>query len=247
MSSSALTNSDRKYWAPIDSLVNWLAEKIPEGAKVLEIGPGYAPFPKATIFVDQRELPNIPADQQVRIDMAKQPLPFDDKSFDFVYCRHVLEDMYNPFPLMNEMSRVAKAGYIETPSPLTEIARGVDGSSPPFRGYHHHHYIVWAHEGQLRFVAKYPFIEYIRFTEEDIIKSLAEGPKYWNTHYLWEGKIDWSHRQNGPDYQMVRDYAPMLKDAMDQSKISAGIFWQGKPMKIEIQQGALPSSFSAKP
>jgi hypothetical protein len=44
---------------------------------------------------------------------------------------HMLEDMYNPFPICAEMSRVAKAGYVETPSPVAELCRGVDGDKPP--------------------------------------------------------------------------------------------------------------------
>jgi hypothetical protein len=65
-----------------------------------------------------------------------------------------MEDMGNPFLLIKEMERVAKAGYIETPSPIAEMGRGVDGSSPPFRGYHHHRFVVWVHEGELRFVVQ---------------------------------------------------------------------------------------------
>lgn len=234
MSSSALTQQDRKAWAPVDSVVQWLADRIPDGAKVLEIGPGYAPFPKATHFVDNKPLPNIPADKMTAIDVASWPLPFPDKEFDFIYCRHVIEDMYNPFLLISEMSRVGKSGYIETPSPVAELCRGIDGASPPFRGYHHHRFITWVHEGKLKLVSKYPFIEYLRFTEEDITKSLREGPRDWNTNYLWEGEIQFQHLQNGPDFDMIRDYAALLKNAMDISRVSAGLFWTGIPDKVKV-------------
>ncbi len=240
MSSSALTNTDKKHWAPIDSVVKWLADQIPSDAKVLEIGPGFVPFPKANFFVDYRDLPHIHKDQKVSIDLNRSQLPFADKTFDFVYCRHVIEDMTNPFLLLSEMERVAKAGYIETPSPSAEMVRGIDGASPPFRGYHHHHFVVWVHENQLRLVSKYPFVEYLRFTEEDIVNTLREDKKFWNTHYLWKDKIDWVYRQNGYDYIIMRDYAPMLKDAMDQSRIASGMFWIPIPSKVEIEQSALP-------
>lgn len=241
MSSSALTESDKKFWPPIEPLVKWLANKIPDGAKVLEIGPGFVPFPKANMHVDYRDPPNIPADKKVNVDFSVKPLPFPDKSFDFVYCRHVLEDMYDPFHLIVEMQRVGKSGYIETPSPFAELCRGVDGSSPPFRGYHHHRYIIWVHEGELRFISKYPLIEYIRFTEEDITKALRQGAKFWNTYFLWDDKINFKHLESGPDYVITRDYAAILKSAMDQSQVASGMFWLEVPDKVEIKQGALPS------
>jgi hypothetical protein len=61
-----------------------------------------------------------------KIDPISEKLPFADKEFDFVYSRHVLEDSWNPFALCEEMSRVGKSGYIETPSPIVELGRGVD-------------------------------------------------------------------------------------------------------------------------
>lgn len=245
MSLTALTNADKKYWAPAEPIVQWLANGLPADAKVLEIGPGFVPFPRATMFVDYKDLPNIPADKKISVDLSVDPLPFADKSFDFVYCRHVLEDMYNPFLLLREMERVAKAGYIETPSPIAEMGRGVDGASPPFRGYHHHRFVIWVHEGELRFVSKYPIVEYFRLPEDELTSWLREGPKTWNTHYLWTDKIKFKHHQNGPDFEVTRDYASMLKNAMDQSKISSGIFWLGIPGKVEINQGALPSFTSS--
>ena len=247
MSSSALTQSDKKYWPPIEALIVWLCKKIPEGAKVLEVGPGHVPFPRATAFVDYKKLPELPADKVVSIDMNCEPLPFEDKSFDFVYCRHVIEDMYNPLFLCKEMERVAKAGYIETPSPIAELCRGIDGASPPFRGYHHHHNIVWVHEGELRIIHKYPIVEFIRFSETDITNWLREGPKFWNTYYLWEDKISPKYLQSGPDYVITRDYSAILKNAMDQSTISSGTFWLSVPEKVEIGQGALPNLTSANP
>lgn len=239
-SSTQLTNVDRKWWAPAEQIVKKISDQIPEGATVLEIGPGYVPFPKATMFVDYRDLPNIPAGQKVSIDLCAEKLPFLDKAFDFVYCRHVLEDMYNPFLLLKEMERVAKAGYLETPSPCAELGRGVDGSSPPYRGYHHHRFILWAHEGELRIISKYPFIEYLRFDEAEIITELRKGPVSWNTHFSWTDKINWTHRQNGPDYEMTRDYVMILKDAVDQSKVSSSLFWLGLA-PVTVQQSALPS------
>jgi SAM-dependent methyltransferase len=43
-------------------------------------------------------------------------LPFRDKAFDYVIAFHVLEHSADPVSFLCEMQRVARAGYIETPS-----------------------------------------------------------------------------------------------------------------------------------
>ena len=47
-------------------------------------------------------------------------MPFKDKAFDFVVASHILEHMKDPGSFLNELSRVAKAGYIETPNSIGE-------------------------------------------------------------------------------------------------------------------------------
>ena len=119
--------------------------------------------------------------------MTKEPLPFADKSFDFVYCRHVVEDLYNPFLLLKEMDRVGKAGYIETPSPMCELTKGVDGGNdPPHRGYIHHRSFVWVEDAVLYLVEKATAVEHMAF---DAARLLEANPFLWNTYFLWSGKL----------------------------------------------------------
>ena len=160
---AAPTNQDRKFWLPREEVVVWLTSIIPVDAKVLDIGSGTAPFRRADMFVDWTKPSDIPDHKFQACDIHRNRLPFDDKTFDFVYCRHVLEDLYNPFLIVAEMSRVAKAGYIETPSPLAEVCRGIDGNSPPWRGYHHHRFLIWKRDGILFFLTKYPIHRIFRF------------------------------------------------------------------------------------
>lgn len=209
-----LTQSDVKHWAPIPQVVDYVASLIPEGARVLEVGPGHMPFRRATHFVDYVQRGSLPI---TICDVANDPLPFADKSFEFVYCRHVIEDMYNPFPLIREMSRVGKAGYIETPSPIAELCRGVDGGSPPYRGYHHHRFIVWVQDGQLRLVSKYPMVEYLSFDDDGLTRDLRASPVYWNTVYLWRNVINLKHLQNDLDFDLPQDYGHVLKTAVSRS------------------------------
>ena len=42
-------------------------------------------------------------------------MPFADKTFDYAICSHVLEHVERPDTVIAELTRVAKAGYIEVP------------------------------------------------------------------------------------------------------------------------------------
>jgi hypothetical protein len=218
-----LTQADKKYWAPNLKVLDWLKAKY-AGQKVLDVGPGHAPLSWATQAVDFVEVAGLKC-PFTKVNLAEKPLPFPDKSFDFIYCRHMLEDMYDPFPVIREISRVGKAGYIEMPSPMAEIGRGVDGGSPPYRGYHHHRFIGWVGGDELRLISKYPLIEYLRFDEERIDALLRLGPNYWNTYYLWEGSIKVFHRQNPLNLIFPGEYNVVLTDAMTKSKESTDLFF----------------------
>ena len=58
----------------------------------------------------------------------------------------------------NEITRVCKTGYIETPSPLIEFSTNVDSGDSPYKGYIHHRYFVWSDikTNTLYFLPKYP-------------------------------------------------------------------------------------------
>ena len=71
---------------------------------------------------------------------SSRPFPFPDKYFDFVICSHTLEDVRDPIRVCEEMSRVGKAGYIETPSPLLELTWAADDGH--WAGYVHHRWLV---------------------------------------------------------------------------------------------------------
>lgn len=222
-----LTAADPHHWAPIPAVVEWLTSRLAPDARVLEIGPGHAPFFRADTFVDFAPWPiqGVAPEKLIKCDIATEPLPFEDKSFDFVYARHVLEDMWNPFHLCKEMERVAKAGYIETPSPIAELCRGVDGGAPPYRGYHHHRWVVWNDRETLRFVSKYPVIEYLDIDESRLV-PLLRHPQYWNTYLLWVDHIAACQLQSPLDYDIPRDYRGLLMKAAECSIDSTSALFQ---------------------
>ena len=61
----------------------------------------------------------VPASAKLVVGTVES-LPFQSRSFDYVYASHVLEHVNHPLKASTEIIRVGSAGYIETPSPLLE-------------------------------------------------------------------------------------------------------------------------------
>lgn len=196
--SSMLSHDATKYWFPLEDVIDYLSSKIPNGSRVLEIGPGTVPFKMATHLIDKSfyedKIPERIPKNNIIICDAQDGIPFPNKYFDFIYCRHVLEDLSNPFHLLDEMSRVSKSGYIETPSVRAEICRGIDGQESPWRGYNHHNWFVCNNNGTIEFLKKASIIEYyLNFDEENNDALITNYPMQWNAYYEWDENISWKH------------------------------------------------------
>lgn len=93
---------------------------VPEDALVLEVGAGGNPYPRANVMLDamestiERNEQTLIKDRPLVLGLCEE-LPFKDKSFDFIIASHVLEHTADPVRFLNELMRVGKAGYIETP------------------------------------------------------------------------------------------------------------------------------------
>jgi len=144
-----------------------ILERLHDDDLVLDVGGGASPFPRADWVLDlmdyeQRGLYGAPPDPGrerfgpdtwVRRDMcAREPWPFADRQFDFAICSHTLEDVRDPIAVCDELTRVAKAGYIEVPSRLEEQSYGFQG---PWTGWGHHHWLVDLVGDELVFVFKH--------------------------------------------------------------------------------------------
>ncbi|HEX3387297.1 MAG TPA: class I SAM-dependent methyltransferase [Mucilaginibacter sp.] len=100
---------------------------IGRAERVLEVGGGHNPNPRSNVVVDKFTDTNYHRSGDIKV-LEKQTflqadgesLPFKDKEFDYVICCQVLEHVENPVKFLAEQFRVAKRGYIETPSLLGE-------------------------------------------------------------------------------------------------------------------------------
>lgn len=186
----------RHYWGSNKSVLSIIENKcsVNQYANVLEIGPGVKPFKCATHFIGMNEK----LSEYVSVDIDKDTFPFEDNYFDFIYCRHVMEDIQNPDFAISEMIRTAQhGGYIETPSPMIEITKNVDAFdfSHLSCGYIHHRYIVWSNiqKNEIYFLPKYSFIldqlMKLSDTSAQLINHLINNyPVYWNNYFVFNSQ-----------------------------------------------------------
>lgn len=98
---------------------------VDRDALVLEVGSGGNPYFRANVLLDAYEVTRerhwepLITDRPTVLGFV-ECLPFKDKVFDFVIASHVLEHSKHPDAFLNELQRVAKAGYIEVPDAFME-------------------------------------------------------------------------------------------------------------------------------
>ncbi len=140
---------------------------IPDAALVVDVGGGASPFSRADHVIDGlaydergaldgvevRDDERFGPESWTQLDLCEhKPWPFPDNHFDFATCTHVLEDVRDPVWVSSEISRIAKAGYVETPSRVVEQTLGVE--HPLYAGYYHHRWLVEAVDSGLQFRLK---------------------------------------------------------------------------------------------
>lgn len=100
---------------------------IKRSDRVLEIGSGHNPHPRSNVIVDKYTDSNYHRSGDIKtlkhqqfIQADGENLPFRNNEFDYVICCQVLEHVDNPVQFLAEQFRVARKGFIETPSLIGE-------------------------------------------------------------------------------------------------------------------------------
>lgn len=96
--------------------------EIDPGWRVLDVGSGESPHARADVLLDRFVDDNVHRSGQ-SMDVHDPRLvvgdaldmPFEDHAFAYAIASHVAEHVEDPVQFCREMSRVASAGYIETP------------------------------------------------------------------------------------------------------------------------------------
>ena len=130
-----------------------IAIPVDHRALVLDVGSGDKPHWRADVLLDryvgaehsgQRSGAKEARVDRPLFDADAADMPFADGAFDYVICSHVLEHVERPDLVIAELSRVARAGYIEVPEAAS--AKIVDFPS--------HLWWVTLDDGVLVFTAK---------------------------------------------------------------------------------------------
>lgn len=221
-----IKNNVIQHWSPILEVLEKIEQycKINKYKEICEIGPGYIPFRLATQFIGYNEsIPNY-----IDINIDDNPLPFKDKEMDFIYCRHTMEDIFNPVFAIKEMIRCCKSGYIETPSPLIEITKGVDanrnGYEMKYGGYIHHNSIIWSNieKCEIYILPKLSIvIDHFLYIDNETRNKHIENPYLWNNYFIWKDKepkvILYKNFNKMDDTRYEMNYIHLLSRAVNES------------------------------
>lgn len=218
-----------------------LLSEIPNHARVLDVGGGASPFPRADHVIDAlpfdaagagssgsshkvlNVLPRYSRERWTQFDLCShQPWPFADKSFDFAVCTHVLEDVRDPIWICSELSRVAHAGYIEVPSRVLEQSRGVE--HPRIAGYSHHRWLISKSGHTLEFRHK-PHV--LNALNHAIVVDLPPGriitPAHAIVSHDWVGRVEAQEIMEFNEKAVLDELCSFASDARRLSNLTTTI------------------------
>lgn len=181
--------------------------------RVLEIGPGANPHPRADVFLEKRfsreealvqsgySEPAMLNKEVVFYDGGR--FPFKDKEFDYIICSHVIEHI--PVEelgfFISELERVGKGGYIEFPNIFYELVN-----------YEPVHIWFMNYRDKMLFLDKSCFqsnmvhktIRAMFYGNDDYMRRIFKRHKeFFFFGFEWKGKID---------YEIVNSYDELVNE-----------------------------------
>jgi len=197
---------------------------------ILEVGGGHNPHQLADVIVDKYIDSNFHRSGDIKIGKNQrfmqadgENLPFEDKEFDYVICNHVLEHTENPSAFLDELSRVSKRGYIETPSLIGEYLFPKESHSWVILDIDNK--LVIVNKNEIEYQSKVNFGElFLHFLPKQSIgyKILERTyPDLMTVRYEWDDKIDYTVNPSEEikkkyfssewDENTIREYFPEKK------------------------------------
>jgi len=168
----------------------------------------------------------------VKLDITRNKLPFKDKEFDVVLCTHTLEDLPNPFLVIEEISRIAKRGLIVTPSMgydmvFTPIdytdwlsgARRIPGEA-------HHKWFFINDNGVLRVIPKYYGILYTG----DFQVVNWSGKR--EMEYYWKDEINYEEFSSLNIHSLIDEYKKFITKNKKDIKIGMAAVFLDNPLNL---------------
>ena len=194
------------------------ALNIREGERVLEIGGGGNPFSRADVLVDVdfasgRHRDGVAVCRggpgQKYLQANVEALPFKNKSFDVVICMHVLEHVDDPGLACEELMRVARRGFLETPRKWTEY----------YAGHPTHKWLVDEEAGRLVFEPilydSSPFLNFalasLWKSPELVLRARTLYPHIPCVQKTWEGRFSYEIRGELPIRSGANDRSAGLR------------------------------------
>jgi hypothetical protein len=157
-------------WAPmLPAALERLETTVPDEALVLDVGGWGAPLNRADWVLDVQPYDTRGPDGShgevrerftartwvTRDACDRTPWPFRDNQFDVAVCVMTLADLRDPIWVCSELSRVAKSGYVEVPTIVSELLQHEgDDAGGQHLGYAHRRWFVQMEGGELVFVHK---------------------------------------------------------------------------------------------
>ncbi len=170
--------------------------------KVLDIGSGGYPFPLATHLADFYEGDTthryeiLKRDDRPFINCNIEQTPFADKEFDFVYCSHVLEHVEDPARACQELMRIGKRGYVETPSKISDVMFNFT-KIPNHHKWHTHIFnntlifLEWKDREKRDLGTDYFFHQFHSQWKNPFQDLVHENRDLFVSMMLWENKFDY--------------------------------------------------------
>lgn len=136
----------------------------------------------------------------------------DNGKFDLCICSHTLEDIMNPGYVCEQLSKIAKSGYVAVPSKYKELSKYAEGM--PYRGYIHHRWIFTVKGNEFIGFPKLNFIEYF----EEFDKVADNSPHRADLSFYWKDTIAVKYVNDnylGPNMSSVIQYYEALCEKDD--------------------------------